>query len=95
MAVAVQRPRQQTDDLTTVLRGLQVVSGVLNIKDQLGQAERLKAQQERQAQLDAMQQERFAMEKEQFGLAKSAAESPSSSFRLARRLARAVSVSVG
>lgn len=74
MVVAVQRPRGEEGDLDKVLKGLQVVSGFLNVKDQLGAAERYKAQQERQAQADAMQQERFAMEKERFGLDKSAAE---------------------
>lgn len=73
MVVAVQRPRRESD-LDTVLKGLQVVGGVLNIKDQLGAAERLKAQQDRQATLDARAQEKHELDVESAGLAKSAVE---------------------
>jgi hypothetical protein len=50
MTVQVQQVREKANPLNAVIRGLQAVSGVLNVKSQLEQAEHLSAQREQEAE---------------------------------------------
>jgi hypothetical protein len=64
MAVQVFQPQRQESDLDQILRGLQLVGGVLNIKNEIAEAERLKAQEERNAQAGTREQEAFDLSKQ-------------------------------
>lgn len=62
MTVAVQQPQRRESDLDTILKGLQVVGGIFDIKNQMAKAEALKQEQD-------MRQSAFQDEKQRQSLA--------------------------
>jgi len=63
MVVAVQQPQRKESDIDQIIKGLQIVGGIFNIKAQMDQAEQLKIERDRQAKADTMQQEEIAFQK--------------------------------